>query len=74
MREVSVNDTHITAAPSRGLKCPRCWHYHHVKANHDNLCDRCCLVMMADFPLHEETPAIREKWEAQRVKYARPQS
>lgn len=61
----------ITVTPSTGLKCPRCWHYHHVKENHDNLCDRCCLVMMADFPDHEETPAIVKAWEAQQRKYRR---
>jgi len=59
----------ITVTPSDGLKCPRCWHYHYVRENHDNLCDRCCLVMMSDFPDHAETPAITEKWQAQREKY-----
>jgi len=59
----------VSVTPSQGLKCPRCWHYHYVRENHDDLCDRCCLVMITGFPDHPETPAIREKWEAQRLKY-----
>lgn len=66
---MTVNTVDITAAPSRGTKCPRCWHYHHVAENHDGLCDRCCLTMMADFPEHEETPYITEAWNKQRDKY-----
>jgi len=61
----------ITASVAQGIKCPRCWHYHGVRENHDGLCDRCCLVMMQDFPQHEETPAITAKWQAQQSKYLR---
>jgi len=61
--------TDITASVSKGIKCPRCRHYHHVKENHDGLCDRCCLTMMSDFPEHEETPAIKKAWAAQQIKY-----
>ena len=61
----------VAVTASDGIKCPRCWHYHHIADNHDGLCDRCCLTMMADFPSHEETAAIREKWEAQKMKYTR---
>mgnify|MGYP000930103236 CR=1 FL=1 len=48
------------------VKCPRCWHYHSVKLNHDNLCDRCCRVMVENFPDHEQTPFILASLEKQR--------
>lgn len=52
------------------VKCPRCWHYtHEGLENHDNLCDRCCLVLMENFPNFSETPAIIKNWESQKQKY-----
>ena len=53
----------------RAVKCPRCWHYHTVGENHDNLCDRCCHVMMNAWPGHLATPLIKANFEAQRAKY-----
>jgi hypothetical protein len=51
------------------VKCPRCWHYHTVKENHDCLCDRCSKVMVENWPDHPATPAIVANLEAQRAKY-----
>jgi len=50
-------------------KCPRCWHFHTVKENHDELCDRCCRVLIDEWPRHESVPKIKASLEAQRRKY-----
>ena len=52
------------------VKCPRCWHYTHTGLhNHDNLCDRCCLVMIEAWPDHPATPLIKQNLEHQRQTY-----
>ncbi len=53
-------------------KCPRCWHYHAVKENYDELCDRCCHVLVEAWPEHDAIPGIQESWERQRAKYTSP--
>lgn len=58
----------------RNVKCPRCWHWHGVVENHDSLCDRCCHVLVENFPEHESVPFIHASLEAQRLKYARPRA
>jgi len=60
--------TSLRDDPNYG-KCPRCWHYHTVKENHDCLCDRCSKVMVENWPDHPATPAIVANLEAQRAKY-----
>ena len=41
------------------VKCPRCWHYTHEGLhNYDNLCDRCCNVLVNHWPNHESVPRI----------------
>ena len=51
------------------VKCPRCWHYHTIKANYDCLCDRCCKTLVEDFKGHPSVPHIQENLEAQRKLY-----
>jgi hypothetical protein len=50
------------------VKCPRCWHYHAIKENHDSLCDRCCNVLIDAWPDHPSTPLIKANMAAQREK------
>lgn len=51
------------------VKCPRCWHYHTIKINHDGLCDRCCRVMLQNFQNHPSTPLIAKSLEMQRNRF-----
>lgn len=51
------------------VKCPRCWHYHGVKENHDHLCDCCCKVLIENFSDHVSVPLIKANQDAQRAKY-----
>lgn len=52
------------------VKCPRCWHYtHEGQHNHDGLCDRCCNVLLSDFPEHESIPHIKASREAQKQRW-----
>jgi hypothetical protein len=53
----------------RNVKCPRCWHWHGVRENFDNLCDSCCKVILADFPNHPSVAHIRAAYDAQARKY-----
>ena len=46
------------ALDPRYSKCPRCWHYHAVQGQFDNLCDRCCNVLVTAWPDHESVPHI----------------
>jgi hypothetical protein len=42
-------------------KCPRCWNYTHEGLhNFDGLCNRCCLVLLHDFPNHEVTQLLKK--------------
>lgn len=49
----------ITVEDAVGVKCPRCWKVHRVEVNFDHLCDRCCEVILEDYPEHESVPGIR---------------
>ena len=62
---LQVNVTSLVNNPDY-VKCPRCWHYHTVKLNHDDLCDRCCSSILSGWPEHESAPHIKEKLEIQR--------
>lgn len=55
------------------VKCPRCWHYHTVILNFDQLCDRCCHVMQEAWPHHPSTPHIKDNWKSQRAHFNRPE-
>lgn len=61
----------VTVTPAANVegmhKCPRCWHWHTIQRNYDNLCDRCCKVLVEDFPDHESVPHIRAAMAAWRV-------
>jgi hypothetical protein len=65
--------TEITVKPvmlnPRSVKCPRCWQYHTVAENYDNLCDRCQNVILKHFPEHESADGIRASIAAQIEKY-----
>lgn len=52
-------------------KCPRCWHFHAVRLNYEGLCDRCCKVLIEDWPNHESVPGIVASREAQRQQFSR---
>ena len=50
------------ANDSNYIKCPRCWHYtHEGLSNFDNLCDRCCNVLISAWPDHESVPHIKRR-------------
>lgn len=55
----------------RNVKCPRCWHWHGVVENFDNLCDDCQSVILKDFPDHESAPFIKESMQKQVEKYGK---
>ena len=46
------------------VRCPRCWHYtHEGLSNYENLCDRCCRVLIDAWPDHPSVPHIKKQWE-----------
>jgi hypothetical protein len=52
------------------VKCPRCWHYTHVGLfNFDGLCDRCCGVILDNYPDHWSVPGIRAKQKEQEERW-----
>ena len=53
----------------RNVKCPRCWQYHGVIENYDNLCDKCQDTIINYFPDHESVTHIKESLDKQRIKY-----
>lgn len=40
-------------------RCQRCWKWHDTHNSHDDLCDRCVIAMLINFPDHPETSHIR---------------
>ena len=47
---------------SNRVKCPRCWHYEENSLyNFDNLCCRCCDILVKDYPDHDATKNILNK-------------
>ena len=50
-------------------QCPRCYHYHSIQNNYDNLCDRCWPHLIKHYPNHWSVPYIKENIKAQRKKY-----
>lgn len=53
------------ADPETYLRCPRCYGYHSVHGNFDNLCDQCQQTILQHFPDHESVPHIKAalaKW------------
>lgn len=63
----------LVVEPAKGHKCPRCWHWHRVEGNHDNLCDRCCAAILEGWPDHESVPHIRAAMARQQAKFAATQ-
>lgn len=59
----------VPLKPLGANKCPRCYSYHMVQDNFDFLCDRCCEVLVADWPEHPSIQFILESKKAQREKY-----
>lgn len=51
------------------IKCPRCKRYHVILDNYDNLCDRCIVALVNDFPDHESVPFILKSIKEQVQKY-----
>ena len=45
----------------RSIKCPRCYHWHGVIDNFDNLCDTCQQIILSEFPNHESVPFIKHQ-------------
>ena len=58
-----------------GVKCPRCRHFHPFVDNFDNLCDRCCKVLLEligpiqGFDLDMAQTGIKEAYKIQSEKY-----
>lgn len=50
-------------------KCPRCWQFHSVVGNFDDLCDRCCRVIIEAFKDHWSYPHILATIEEQKKLY-----
>jgi hypothetical protein len=51
--------------PETYARCPRCYGYHSIHGNFDNLCDPCQLTIQREFPDHPSVPHIRAamaKW------------
>lgn len=51
--------------PETFLKCPRCFEFHTIHGNFDNLCDPCQQTILEHFPNHPSVPFIKEalkKW------------
>lgn len=46
-------------------RCPRCYGYHSIHGNFDNLCDQCQQTILEHFPDHASVPHIKAalaKW------------
>lgn len=54
------------------VKCERCRHFHTVKLNFDNLCDRCCHSILEGWPEHWSVPFIKASFASQRAHFSRP--
>lgn len=66
---IDGNVVHASVGKAAGVKCPRCGHYHRVEDNFDNLCDRCCHVLIEDHPDFWAVPHIKEAYARQRIKW-----
>lgn len=54
----------------RGSKCPRCWHYHYLPNQPDNLCDRCQAVLIETLDVNDKTrTAIIKSRNIQKKRY-----
>jgi hypothetical protein len=42
--------------------CPRCWHWHTIQGNYHDLCDKCCKILITDFPDHPSVPHIKNAY------------
>lgn len=71
-----MDDVTFTVSRAPGVKCPRCWHVTgEGRFNFDGLCDRCCDVLIHDYPTHESVPLIVASRAEQRAQWgvvARP--
>jgi hypothetical protein len=57
----------ITVSVHQGKKCPRCWHYHHLRDTPDDLCERCMMILAdMNMPIAND---IRAYYQAERKKY-----
>jgi hypothetical protein len=45
--------------PDTYRKCPRCYGYHSIRGNFDDLCDPCVKTILEHFPEHPSVPHIR---------------
>jgi len=51
--------------PETYKKCPRCYGFHSVRSNLDDLCDSCIKTILQHFPHDESVPHIKaalSKW------------
>jgi len=53
------------------VKCPRCYLWHRVTLNYDNLCDRCCATLIKYFPNNDAVEHIRDAYAKQRERFKR---
>jgi hypothetical protein len=53
-----------------GVKCPRCYRLTgEGRFNFDGLCDRCCGVILKQFPAHWSVDGIKRAYAEQRKKW-----
>lgn len=64
-----VAELRIVAKPATGVKCPRCWHYHHVQHTYQGLCDRCQWAIYHHYSWHASVPGIVEAINSDRARY-----
>lgn len=79
-RSDSMSDhIQIHVERAEGTKCPRCWNYHTVRGNPQELCDRCVLAILEGMDqfiaegrvsqadadeFRTEVKAMRDRWKA----------
>lgn len=60
----------ITVTRAEGVKCPRCYRVTpEGTVNYDALCDRCCTVLLNDFPTHPVCAGILSAKAQQRARW-----
>lgn len=51
----------IEVRKADGVKCPRCWNYHTVGGNPQELCDRCISAILEGLPHWVETGVFTQE-------------
>jgi Zinc finger found in FPG and IleRS len=51
----------IKVEKADGQKCPRCWNYHTVRGNPQELCDRCISAILEGLPYWVENGTFTQE-------------